>query len=224
MRKLIFVLFLIPLLFFGCKEDTLNLKIRYDHIRGLKKGDRVIFEQRHIGAVKDVTYSDQGNYIVDVAVLKNFAPAVTEHSQFFIVDDPLDKAKMAVAMTHKMAGGKPLKNNSVIEGSTKTSAFVNQLLGEFAHEFGKLQTEFDRLLKDLGDIPDSEEFKKFEEELKRLKQEMTDSGDELKRKVREELLPRLKQEMESLRERLRELGREDELKPLETELEEIKRL
>ena len=224
MRRIVFTLFLIPLMFLGCQEDALNLKIRYDHVRGLKKNDRVILGQNHIGAVKDVTYSEQGNFIVDVVIIKNFAPAVTEYSRFFIVEDPLNKTKMAIEMTNKMEGGKPLKNNSIINGSTRTTAFFDHLLGEFAHEFGKLKTEIDRLLKDLGGIPDSEEFKKLEEELKRLKQEMTDSGDELKKKIREEILPRLKQEMDALRERLRELGREDELKSLETELEEIKRL
>ena len=190
MRRAMLLLFLIIPVFLGCEEEALNLKIRYDHIRGLKKNDRVIFEQNQIGAVKD----------------------------------PLNKGNMAVAMVHTREGGKPLKNNSVIEGSTRTSAFLNQFLDEFAQGFGKLQAEIDQLLKDLGGIPASEEFKKLEEELNRLKQEMTHSGDELKRKIREELLPRLKQEMDALRERLRELGREDELEPLETEMEAIKKL
>lgn len=224
MRRTMLLLFLIIPVVLGCEEEALNLKIRYDHIRGLKKNDRVIFEQNQIGAVKNVTYSDKADYIVHVVIIKNFVKAATEYSRFFIVEDPLNKENMAVEMVHTLEGGKPLKNNSVIEGSTKASAFLNQFLDEFAQGFGKLQTEIDQLLKDLGGIPASEEFKKLEDELKRLKKEMTESGDELKKKIRDELLPRLKQEMDALKERLRELGREDELKPLETEMEAIKKL
>ena len=224
MRRIIFVLSLLTLVCLGCEEDILNLKIQYNHIRGLKKNDRVISQQNHIGTVKDVTYSEKGVYIVDIAIIKTFAQAATEHSRFFIVEDPQNKEKMAVEMIHTIEGGKPLKNNSTIEGSTRTSAFFHYFLDEITQGFGKLKTEIDQLLTDLGGVPDSEEFKKLEDELQRLKKEMAKSGGELKRKIREELLPRLKQEMEALRERLRELGREDELKPLEREMEEMTRL
>jgi hypothetical protein len=208
----------------GCQEEALNLKIRYDHLMGLKKNDRVIFENNHIGTVKKVTHSKPGTYIVDIAIIKNFAENATEHSQFYIIEDPQKKERMAVEMVHTMAGGKPLTDHSMVEGATKTSAFFDRLLGDFAQGFGQLQKEVERLFKNLGSIPESNEFKKLAEELKRLKNEMAASGEEIKEKIREELLPRLEKEVEALRKKLRELGREDELKPLEEEMGEIKRL
>lgn len=224
MRKIILLLFLFLSTFLGCKQDVLNLKIRYDHIRGLQKGDRVIFEQNHIGTVKEVVYSEKDFYMVHIVILQNFAHAATEHARFFIISDPQNKERTAIEMTLKRKGGARLKNNSIIEGATKTSAFFNQLLDSFAEGFEGLKKEFEQFSKDLSGIPESEEFKKLEDELRRLKKEMAESGEEIKRKMREELLPRLKEEMQALRERLQELGREDELKPLEIEMDGLKKI
>lgn len=224
MRRLIFVLFLLLPLSLGCKGDGLNLKIRYDQILGLQKNDRVIFGQNHIGTVKDVIYTEKDAYVVDIIIIKNFAPAATEHSQFFIITDPKNKERMAIEMIHTMKGGSPLKNNSMIEGTTKTSAFINQLLDQFVERYGGIEQEFEALLKKMSGIPESEEFKKLEDELRRLKKEMAKSGEEIKKKIQTEVLPRLKEEMEALRERLRELGREDELRPLEIEMEKMRKI
>ncbi|UCD31613.1 MAG: hypothetical protein JSV38_12595 [Desulfobacterales bacterium] len=224
MRKIIFLLFILLLTTLGCKEDVLNLKIRYDHIQGLQKGDRVLFEQNHIGVVKSVVYSKKGFYMVDIAILKNFANTATEHSRFFIVTDPQNKEKMAVEMTHARKGGSLLKNNTVLEGATKTSAFFDQFFDEFFEGFEDLKKEVEQLAKDFKGIPESEEFKKLEDELRRLKEDMVKSGEEVKEKIRTEFLPRLREEMEALRERLRKLGCEDELKPLEIEMEDLEKI
>lgn len=224
MRKTFFALFIIVSMGWGCREEALNLKIRYNHVMGLKKNDRVIFENNHIGTVKNVIFSKPGTYIVDIAIVKNFAETATEHSQFYIIEDPQRKQRMAVEMVHVMAGGKPLADHSMVEGATKTSTIFERLLGDVAQGFGQLQKEAERLFKSLSNIPESGEFKKLEEELEHLKNEMAASGEEIKQKIREELLPRLEKEIQALRKKLHELGREDELKPLEDEMSEIKRL
>ena len=224
MRKIILVLFLLVQAALGCKEGALNLKIRYDQIQGLQKGDRVIFEQNHIGSVKDVIYSKKGFYMVDIVIRENFSHAATEQSRFFIITDPQEKEKKAIEIIQTGRGGSPLKNNSIVEGTTKTSAFFDQFFDQFLEGFGDLKKEFEQFSKDLSGIPESEEFKKLEDELKRLREEMKKSGEEVKRKIQEELLPRLREEMEKLRERLRQFDREDELKPLETEMEEMKKI
>ena len=224
MRKIILVLFLLLPAAFGCKENALHLKIRYDQIQGLQKGDRVIFENHHIGSVKDVAYSKQGFYMVDIVIEKNFSYAATELSRFLIITDPQNVEKKAVEIIQTGKGGTPLRNNSIVEGTAKTSAFLDQFLDQFLEGFGGIKKEFEQFLKDLKGIPENEEFKKLEDELKRLKEEMKKSGEEVRRKIQEELLPQLKEEMEKLRERLREFGREDEMKPLETEMEEMKKI
>jgi len=57
----------------GCNgEDALDLKIRFDEIRGLKQGDRVIYGQNYIGRVKKVSYSREGRFLVYVAIKRDF--------------------------------------------------------------------------------------------------------------------------------------------------------
>ena len=60
MRKKILILLILPFVFLACKENSLNLKICFNQVQGLKHGNRVIFEQNHIGSVKRLFYSDEG--------------------------------------------------------------------------------------------------------------------------------------------------------------------
>lgn len=224
MIKKILILWMLSLLCLGCRDGALDLKIRYDQIHGLKQGDRVIFEQNHIGRVTDVSYSADGYYRVDVAINKDFADAATEYSLFFITTDPKNKGKKAVEMIHSRKGGSPLPDGAVVYGSTRFSAFFDQIREDLEKGLENLKKDFEQWLEELRSIPESEEFKKLEEELDRLAEEMKRSGKEAQEKIRKELLPKLREELEKLREKLRELGREEELEPLETRMEKIREI
>jgi hypothetical protein len=82
--KIVFCLLLGALFLSGCGSDTLDFKIRYQEISGLRKDDRVLFEERQIGNVKDVKHTSQGDYLVDVSISKGFANDITEHSRFYV--------------------------------------------------------------------------------------------------------------------------------------------
>lgn len=224
MLKRILILLVLPLTFMACKNNTLNLKIRYHQVQGLQQGDRVIFEQNHIGAVNKVVYSDEGLFIVYIAIKKDFANTATEHSRFFIITDPQNVENKAVEMIHARTGGILLQNNATLEGSTETSVFLNQLFNDIENGLADLQKQFEQFSKDLKSIPESEEFKRLEEALKRLAEEMKRSGEVTRQKLQKELLPKLKEEMEKLRKRLREFGHEDEMKPLEIQMEKMEKI
>ncbi len=224
MHKRILILSILLLTFLGCKESILHLKIRFDKIQGLQKDDRVIFEQNQIGTVADVFFSNEGFYTVDILIKKNFANAATEHSKFFIISDPQNKGKKAIEMIQTKRDGSSLKNNTIVEGSTETSAFLNQLLDEMANEFEGFKKQFEEFSEELRGIPESEEFKKLEDELKRFAKEMEQSGKAVREKIQKEVLPRLKEELKKLKERLQKFGREDELKPLEIEMDKMNKI
>jgi hypothetical protein len=76
--KTVFVLLFGALFLSGCGSDTLDFKIHYREIFGLRKDDRVLFQERHIGNVKDVTYTSQGDYLVDVSISKEFSNEISE--------------------------------------------------------------------------------------------------------------------------------------------------
>jgi len=224
MRKRFFFLLILSLAIFACKQSPLIIKIKFDQIQGLQKGDRVIFEQNQVGSVADIFYSKEGFYTVGIVIKENFVDAATDYSKFFIISDPQDAGKKAIEITRSRKNGSPLKNNAIVEGSTKTSAFMDQILNELLNGFGGLKKQFEHFSEELRNIPESEEFKKLEEELKHLGEEMGQSGKAVREKIQQEVLPQLKEELEKLRERLRQFDREDELKPIEIEMEKIKKI
>lgn len=207
----------------GCERE-LNLRIRYDQIDGLKQEDIVIFEGNQIGAVKAVTYTQDGDYIVAVSIKKEFVNAATEYSKFFISTDPQDSGKKAVEMVQTQQGGTLLQENALIEGSTRGSAFLNTLRDKFGQGIEGFKKEFDKFLEGLKTVPETEDFKKFENELNNLADEMRESGEAVRERLQKEVLPKLREELEMLRKRLREFGREDEVKPLEKKMDEMKKI
>jgi len=221
MLKRIAILLMLPLVFWSCKGSGLNLKVRYDQIEGLKEGDRVISEQNHIGKVAGVFYSEDGYYVADLVIKKDFASAATEHSKFFIIADPENKGKKAIEMIQARKGGTRLQDGATVDGSTKSLVFFNQMRDDFEKGLQDLKKRFEQFSEDLSSVPESEEFKKLEKELERLAEEMERSGKSAREKIQKELLPWLKQELEKLRERLRKFGREEELEPLEIQMEKI---
>jgi paraquat-inducible protein B len=224
MYKKMLILIILPFVFWACQEKSLNLKVRFNEVQGLKQGNRVIFKQSPIGTVKCLRYSDEGFFLVDIAIKKDFSDAVTEYSRFSIITDPQNPENKAVDMIQVRSGGKGLKNDTTVEGSTETSIFFQKLLGDIENGLKDLEKQFEQFSKDLKSIPETEEFKKLEDEFKHLSEEMKRSGESVRQKIKEEFLPQLRNEMEKLRKKLHEFGREDEMKPLETQMEKIQKI
>jgi paraquat-inducible protein B len=215
MVKKILMLLMVALVFLGCKDTGLNLKVRYDQIQGLNEGDRVIFEQNHVGQVAGIFFSEEGVYLVDVVIRKDFENAATEHSKFLITWDPEKEGKKAIEITQSPRGGTLLTDGATVIGTTRASPRSDQLWGDFGKTLDDLKKQLEEFADDLRKIPESEEFKKLEKELEHLLEEMKKSGNAAREKIEKEILPRIKQEMEELKERLRRLGREEEVNPLE---------
>ncbi len=224
MGKKILMLLLVALVFLGCRETGLNLKVRYDQIQGLNEGDRVIFEQNHVGQVAGIFYSEEGFYLVDVVIRKDFANAATDHSKFLITWDPEKEGKKAIEITQSPRGGTLLTDGATVIGTARASPRSDQLWGDFGKTLDDLRKQLEEFADDLRKIPESEEFKKLQKELERLLEEMKKSGNAAREKIEKEVLPRIKREMENLKEMLRRLGREEEVKPLEVQMEKLRKL
>ena len=224
MLKRILVILILPVFLLACKENFMNLKIRFHQVQGLIEGNRVIFGQHPIGTVKNLFQSDNDFFIVDIAIKKDFAKYATEYSRFFIITDPQHKENKAVEMIQIRNGGNRLHNNATVEGSIESSVFFYQIFGGIEKGLKDFEKQFEKFSNDLKSIPERQEFKNLENELQRLLEEMKRSGQSMQQKIKEELLPKLKEEMEKLRKRLHDLGREDEMKPLEIQMEKIKNI
>lgn len=222
MLQRVWLVLLLLLVFTGCQPGSLNLTIRFDQIHGLVKGDRVMHEHNPIGTVTAVTYTNNGDYEAVVMIRENFKEAVTEYSRFYITDDPGRQGRKAVEMLQAGTGGAPLKDNAVVEGSSRTSAIIEQVMGGFETGFEEIQKRFERFAEDLKQVPESDAYKKLERQLKELTEEMQRSGNKTRETIEKQWLPRIERELENLKKRLREMGREKELKPLEVQFEKIK--
>ena len=215
---------LVAFVFLGCKETGLNLTVRYDQIQGLQEGDRVIFDQNHVGQVASIFYSEEGYYLVDVVIRKDFTNAATKDSKFIITRDTEKKGKKAVEIIQGQRGGALLTEGETVIGTTKDAPRSNQLWGDFGKTLDDLKKQLEEFADDLREIPESDEFKKLEKELERVLEEMKKSGDATREKIEKEILPRIKKEMEKLMERLRRLGQEEEVEPLEVQMEKLRKL
>jgi paraquat-inducible protein B len=218
MLKKLGIIVILPLFFMGCKENAHHIKVKYDQIYDLKKGERVLFEQNHIGQVTEVFYSKEGYYLVSLAIKKSFANAATEHSRFIIIVDPQDKKNKAIEIIQAKKGGAPLQEGAIVDGSTKSSEFFGPMRDELDKGIENLKEQFDKFSEEIKRIPESDEFKKLKKELDVLLEELKKSGKSVKEKIEKQLLPQIEKEVEKLRERLREFEQKKESKPNDDQL------
>ena len=225
---------LIPLLLlWGCGNDSLEFKIRFDQIAGLKQNDPVYFENNTIGQVNGITYTAQGDYLVDVTIAPQFRNAATADSNFFIGFNPDEQGSKAVIVVLEVSGGKVLEEDSVVRGFTPPG-YLEQLLNELQKTVGAAESELRLALaqlqksmeqasqqlnfgleRALGDI--STKFQSFKEELK----EVPDS-----REVQqlEESIKQFVEEFNRAQEDVRNHLREEEIPQLRRELEQLREL
>ncbi|OQY53896.1 MAG: hypothetical protein B6245_22190 [Desulfobacteraceae bacterium 4572_88] len=229
MFKKILTMAILCLIFAGCnKDEGLHFKLRYDKIQGLKQDARVLFEGNHIGDVSSVVYGQDGRYLLDVTIQKEFANAATAHSEFFIIRDPRKITTKAVEIVQTRKGGTSLKEGAVVDGSARSSAILDSLkdkIGKGVEEFTEEFTDqFDNFMKELSSISESEAIKKLEKKMELLMGSMEKSGKSVQDKVQKEILPRVEQEIDKLRERLRKLGQEEYLKKLEEKINQLRNM
>jgi hypothetical protein len=194
----------------GCGTNDPTINIRYDHIHGLTKGSRVIFEGNHIGDVDHIVYVEKGYFDVTVVFLEEYASSVTEHSRFFITDDPEREKQKAVEMIYLQEGGRPLESGAEVTGTTKTTAFLDQMRGRFEKGMEHFSDGMDELSKKILKETETPEFKELQHEFGQLLEEMKRSGETAREKIEKELLPGLKKELEVLRKQLEDLRQKEQ--------------
>ena len=212
------------LLFCGCSDKGLTVTVGFDHIDGLEKGGRVIFESREIGTVSDIRHTGAGQYAVTLAIAPAVSDTLTEHSRFLIMPDPADGGKKAVAVILLEAGGKPLPNHSTVEGATEFQAYSEKLKKDLEKGLDYLKKEYQQLADDLRELPAEQKFKTLHDELEHLLEEMKRYGGAARQKLKREVLPRLEKELDRLKEELQRFGREKEAEPLEEQVREIREI
>jgi NTP pyrophosphatase (non-canonical NTP hydrolase) len=205
MTKKLLIVVGVAVCLWGCVENELKFSIRFHQINGLEKGDRVLFDNNHIGTVTKVFYSETGNYLVDVAIKKDFKNAATNNANFFIVDDPQKSPGKAINITGLPSGGEIILAGSTVEGSDPPPTLfdlskgletglkmLNQKIEEMAKKYG-------HILDEAKKIPESEAYRNLEKELQHLLEQMKNSSKSVQEQIEKEIIPKFQKEMERLK-------------------------
>ena len=216
------------LVILGCQENPLRIKIRFDDVERLVKGDRVLAGEQEIGRVEGVKYTERGDFLVDVAISERFRKSITTESKFYLMDDPNKEGKKAIGVEFGNGKGNPLEDGAVVVGVSRVEAVAGTLWKDLQGTIKEFEQGFkglaESLAKDLKQIPDSVEYKRLKREMDRLAEEMKRAGKEAKEKLQKEIIPRIEEELEKLKRWLEKEGRQEEIKPLETQLKQLKEI
>ncbi len=204
--------FLVGMLCMGGCSQTPDLIVSFKDIQGLTKGDAVIQGIVDVGSVLDVTYTQDGNFLVGVKFNERNTIAMTEFTQFYIGPSPVSDEKKVLMVTHTQKGGTPLQKGATVQGTPKKE-LIPSLFNSFQNFIEKFQK-----------IPQSEEFKALEKKLDDLGQELEKSGKSFKEKIQTDLIPRLEQELEELQKKLNNGENKKDTRPLEDKLQQLKKI
>ena len=233
----------------GCMQSDLHLQIRFNQNPGLKADDPVVFQGNQAGVVKKVTYTEQGNYLMEIRVASEFKNAATIDSSFTIINDPKDPDKFNLVIEQIKPGGEVLEDNMVVQGVDQRSfmdSFMSDLNNDLEDTITKLKKEFakksvhlksgientidslaaqlEQYKKEIRQVPERKEVKDLEKSLRKLYDEMLTTQKSVRTKIQTEIIPKVEKEIEDLKKKLAPSGRDSEVAPIESDLEKIKKI
>jgi hypothetical protein len=205
----------------GCTGTTHNFIIRFNEIEGLRKNDQVFFDQTPIGVVKDVEYTDTGDYLVKVAVEDQYSSLPKNSSTFYIDSNPENESQKAIRIIQIEDYGNIIEKNAIVKGQSKYVAIYGQIANKFRKNVRAMESEINEFFKELQNLTEDEQIEQLERQLDKILSEIENLSAQMKHKLKTEILPRLKDKTEELRRRLEEIGKEEKLKYVDRKIETI---
>ncbi len=208
----------------ACHSGSIQINIRFDELLGLNQGSRVLFENKTAGTIETVHSNPNGTYSVRAEIDPAYRDAVTEYTQFRIVDDPAKTGRKAIQMVVLQTGGKKLPDGASVTGVSQEPDLGARVQQEMQEGFEYFKKQVDEFTRGLKRVPESEEYHRLKKSLGELADEISRAGKQTGKKLKEQWLPRIERELEELKKELREQGREDEAKPLQEEMDRIHKI
>jgi paraquat-inducible protein B len=212
---------IIALILIGCIGTTHNFMIRFNDIGRLRKNDQVFFDKTPIGVVKDIEYTDTGNYLVRVAVEDQYSTLPKDSSTFYIDSNPENESQKAVRIIQIEDDGNIIEKNAIVEGQSKYVAIYGQLANKFRKNVRLMESEINEFFKGLQNLTEDEQIKQLERQLDKILSEIKNLSAQMKHQLQTEILPRIKEQIEELRRRLEKIGKEEKLKYVDQKIESI---
>lgn len=150
-KRYILLLFLFSLVLLSGCDDSLRFKIRYATISGLTQGAPLYFQQNEIGKVTDVRYTEQGDYLVGVAIDKAFYHTATTDSHFYIGKAPDSSQTLAIIVVQDKAGGTAIDKNSIVAGEHYPD-FFNGLASILSQKGREAELQITQVMDEINTI------------------------------------------------------------------------
>ncbi len=192
-----------------------SFSIQFSQVSGLKPGAPVIYDDRTIGKVKDVTYTKDADFLVLVELEPDVAHVATQNSRFSIVDSPVQPGEKAVLVEQPEPGGSPIESGAVVKGDSgnKDKAFEQDMESLAKAVEGTVAA----FITAMQNIQASEEYQSFKDKLAELETQLKDSSKEMEQTIKKDLLPKLEEKLQDIIKSLEEQGQKDEARDLEKE-------
>lgn len=220
MKNTLLIPVVAALLVTGCSDRTHDFTLRFRDVHGLAKGDPVYLEESVIGTVDEVTYTDQGLFLVQVSIHREFESAATQASRFFIDTRP-DTHQKIIRVVQLTPGGEPIAEGSVVDGQTRFAVLYEQLARQVGEKVADLESGINGFLKELKAIPEKEQIKQLERELDRILADLGRMSREMEQTLEKDVLPKIEKKIEELRKKLERTGDPHDLEVLEEKLDRI---
>jgi paraquat-inducible protein B len=215
---------LLAIIFLACRSNSILINISFDEVSGIEKGARVLFQENKAGNVTGVKYHQNGKYTVQIEIDKGFANAVTQYSEFTIIDDPGQNGQKSIEIILEREGGAPLADGASVIGVTPDMGLAGRIHKELDAGFGFIKKQIDKFESDFKSLPESQAYKDLKKTLEDLAMELELKEKQTRESVKREWLPKIQRELEELRRRLKRMGREDEVAPLDREVDRIRNM
>jgi hypothetical protein len=206
----------------GCTHST-RFSISFDQASGLKQQDPVICRDAPAGTVTRITYTPEARFLVQVELPEEFSYCATEHSRFYIGEDPARSGAKAVLIEQDRAGGQKLARDAVVQGSQRPDPGFG-----FAQSLEGFQKALEQTLTDLitgiENIPRSREYQELMKSMAEMESRLKTAGQAMGDTLRKEVMPQLTDQIRELTRKLRQMGQEDEARSLEKELGRLQEL
>ena len=131
----------------GCSESPLSLQVRFAEVAGLKQNDLVYFGKNEIGQVTKVSYTKEGDYLLDVQIEPPFKNTASQDSKFYIARSPANESNMAVIIEQERSDGVALKSGTVVQGNART-AQLTQIFDDLQKKLAAAQEELNTTLQE----------------------------------------------------------------------------
>lgn len=196
----------------------LDFIIKFDSVEGLKKGGRVIYEKQPIGRVDEIVYTEQGIFLVNVSIKKEFANRATK-STLFVIDGESHEKFVKLILADEP--GIQLVEGEIVKGSSQLEGVKRELKNKLSDSVSLFAESINNVIANIDEESIETQIKYFESELDNLVEQAIKMSETKKQRLDREVIPELKEKLDKLEQSLKEQEMEQEFERLNKKFAEL---